>query len=51
VSASGGSPAIKIQSGTGRLYWSWIANGTGNDCHGVCLIQATGAKIQADYEV
>ena len=49
VSASGDSPAVMMQKGTGRLYWSWDANSTGTDLHAVCLIQASQLKTSDDY--
>ena len=50
VSGSGGTPAVKL-TGSGSLIWGWAANSTGNDCHAVCLVQATGTKTEIDHTV
>lgn len=49
VTSSGGNPSVRIAASTGRLYWSWGANSTGNDLYGVCMVQASVAKTSNDY--
>ncbi len=51
VSASGDNPGVKIEGDTGKLYWVWDANSTGNDLHAVFLIQAGETKNSADHTV
>ena len=51
VSASGGDPEVRIDSGTGKLYWSWGQNDIGTDLYAICLIRATITKTSNDYTV
>ncbi len=46
--ATGGSPAVMI-SNSGALSWSWDANSSGLDLHGIVMIQATDQITSADY--
>ncbi len=48
--ATGGSPAVMI-SHSGTLSWSWDANSSGLDLHGVVMIQATDPITLADHTV
>ena len=50
-SASGGDVKVMIGGDSGRIYWKWIHNDTGYDCHATCMIQATGPKTSADHTV
>ena len=51
IAASGGSPAVMIDGGTGNLYWSWEANATGYDLYAACMVEATQLMTTDDHTV
>lgn len=51
VYATGGKPAVVLEGGTGKLYWSWDENDSGLDLHAICVIQANGLRTSPDLTV